>query len=129
MSTHVVLVGHGSRSAEANATLVALARTLAADLALPVHAAFLEICEPAIPATLRAAAAAGATRIVTVPYFLSPGMHVRRDIVAIVDAERAELGIPIEIAAFLGSHPELPRLLADVARVALGTPSPAVTKA
>ncbi len=92
---------------------------MAADLALPVRAAYLEMCDPSIPVTLRAAVAAGATRIVTVPYFLSPGMHVRRDIVDIVGAARAELGVKIEIAAFLGSHTEVPRLLADVARAAL----------
>ena len=119
MATHVVLVGHGSRSLEANATLVMLAETIASDLEMPVHAAYLEMAEPSIPATMRAAVAAGARRIVAVPYFLTPGMHVRRDIVEIVDAARAELGVTIELADFLGSHPEVPRLLADVARAAL----------
>ncbi|GAC1560736.1 MAG: hypothetical protein NVS3B17_12750 [Vulcanimicrobiaceae bacterium] len=119
MATHVVLVGHGSRSGAANDALVALAADVAADLSLPVHAAYLEMAEPSIPATLRAAVAAGARRIVTVPYFLTPGMHVRCDIVEIVDAARIELGIAIDIAAFFGSHPEVPRLLGDVARAAL----------
>ena len=119
MHTHVVLVGHGSRSAEANASLVALARGMASDLGIPVHEAYLEMAEPSISATMRAAVAGGATRIVTVPYFLSPGMHVRRDIVEIVDVARAELGVTIELAEFLGAHPEVPRLLADVARAAL----------
>lgn len=119
METHVVLVGHGSRSGEANASLVTLAREMATDLALPVHPAYLEMAEPSIPQTLRAAVASGARRIVTVPYFLTPGMHVRRDIVAIVDAARSELGVPIEISDFLGSHPDVPRLLGDVVRAAL----------
>ena len=46
-------------------------------------------------------------------------MHVRRDIVEIVNAARAELGISIKLSDFLGSHPREPRLLADVARAAL----------
>ena len=117
--THVILVGHGSRSAEANASLVILARGMANDLGVPVHEAYLEFAEPSIPTTFRAAVAGGATRIVTVPYFLSPGMHVRRDIVEIVDTARAELGVTIELANFFGAHPEVPRLLADVARAAL----------
>ena len=117
--THVVLVGHGSRSAEANTSLVTLARTMALDLGIPVHAAYLEMAEPSIPVTMRAAVAAGALRIVTVPYFLTAGMHVRRDIVEIVDAARAELAVRIELSEFLGSHPELPRLLTDIARAAL----------
>ncbi len=119
METHVVLVGHGSRSVEANASLVTLAGVMARDLSLPVHAAYLEMAEPSIPATMRAAVAAGAKRIVAVPYFLTPGMHVRRDIVEIVDAARAELDVTIELSDFLGSHPEVPRLLADVTRAAL----------
>jgi sirohydrochlorin ferrochelatase len=119
MDTHVVLVGHGSRSAEANASLVTLAHAMALDLEMPVHPAYLEMAEPSIPATMRAAVAAGARHIVTVPYFLTPGMHVRRDIVEIVDAARAELHVTIDLSDFLGNHPELPRLLTDVARAAL----------
>ena len=112
---HVVLVGHGSRSAEANEALVALAAGMARDLGEPVHPAFLEMTTPTIPETLHAALAAGATTITVVPYFLSPGMHVRRDIVEVVDAVRAESGAAIEIAPFFGSHPEIPRLLAEMA--------------
>ena len=114
MDTHVVLVGHGSRSVEANSSLVTLAETIASDLAMPVHAAYLEMAEPSIPATMSAAVAAGARRIVAVPYFLTPGMHVRRDIVEIVDTARAELGVTIELADFFGSHPEVPRLLTEI---------------
>jgi sirohydrochlorin ferrochelatase len=46
-------------------------------------------------------------------------MHVRRDLTAIVVAARAELGVTIEISDFLGAHPEVPRLLAELARNAL----------
>jgi sirohydrochlorin ferrochelatase len=116
----VVLAGHGSRSAEANASLVVLARGLAADVGVQVVAAYLEMAEPSIPVALREAADAGARRIVLVPYFLSPGMHVRRDLTEIVATARQELGIPIEIADFFGSHPEVPRLLAALTRSALG---------
>lgn len=112
---HVVLVGHGSRSAEANASLVDLARGMAHALGEPVHPAYLEMTTPTIPDTLHAALAAGATSLTVVPYFLSPGMHVQRDIVEVVDAVRAETGAAIEIAPFLGSHPDVPRLLVDIA--------------
>ena len=117
----VILAGHGSRSPEANAALVALAHALEADVRVPVTAAFLEMAEPAIPAAMRAARDAGATRIVVVPYFLSPGMHVTRDLRAIASDARTALEIPIEIADFLGAHPDVPRLLGDLSRAALGT--------
>jgi sirohydrochlorin ferrochelatase len=120
MTETIVLAGHGSRSDEANASLAALAAAIGAELGVPVLPAYLEMVRPSIADALRAAAEGGATRIVLVPYFLSPGMHVRRDIVEVVDEARAELDVPIEIAEFFGSHPEVPRLLGDLARRALG---------
>jgi sirohydrochlorin ferrochelatase len=81
---------------------------------------------PAIPDAFRTARAAGATRIVLLPYFLLPGMHVRRDLAELAEAGRAELGIPIEIAGFLGTHSEIPRLLGDLAREAARSPRAAV---
>ncbi len=125
MGSHVVLAGHGSRAEEANDSLALLAQGLAAELELPVHTGYLEMAEPTIPQALRAAAAGGARRIVLVPYFLSPGMHVRRDLVAIVDEARRELGVPIVLSDFLGAHEAVPRLLASLARAGLsGTAAP-----
>lgn len=111
---HVVLAGHGSRSQPANDALTTLAAGMARDLGEPVHAAYLEMAAPSIPETLHRAIASGATRILVVPYFLSPGMHVRRDIVAIVDAVREESKIAIDVAPFFGSHPDVPRLLSEI---------------
>ena len=119
MGSHVVLAGHGSRSPEANAALDELARGLAAELDLPVHVGYLEMANPSIPSALRAAARDGARRIVLVPYFLSPGMHVRRDLVTVVDEARRELGVPIVLGEFLGAHEDIPRLLASLARAGL----------
>jgi sirohydrochlorin ferrochelatase len=120
----LVLVGHGSRAPEANAALVDLAHTLARDTGVPTIAGYLEMTEPTIPGALRAAAASGARRIVVVPYFLSPGMHVNRDLTEIVAAARAELDVAIEISDFLGAHPEVPRLLAELAGNALSARVP-----
>ncbi len=119
----IVLAGHGSRSDEANASLVALARTLGDELGVPVFAAYLEMAEPTIPAALRAARDAGAERLVLLPFFLSPGMHVRRDLEEIAEAARADLGVPIDVTEFLGAHPAIPRLLADIARAASIAPT------
>jgi hypothetical protein len=43
-------------------------------------------------------------------------MHVRRDLEAIAEAARADLGVPIDVAEFLGAHPAIPGLLAEIAR-------------
>ncbi len=115
----VILAAHGSRSDEANASIAELARGLGDRLGLPVSAAYLEMAEPTIPGAIRSSAAAGASRIVLVPFFLAPGMHVRRDLVAILDGARREYGIPIELADFFGSHPGVPQLLVDIAEAAV----------
>jgi sirohydrochlorin ferrochelatase len=57
---------------------------------------------------------------VLVPYFLHPGMHVRRDLVEIIDAARlAYPGVQFDISDFFGSHPGVPDLLADLAQRAV----------
>ncbi len=66
------------------------------------------------------AASHQARRIVVVPFFLAPGMHVRRDLRRIVEQSRRELGVPIVVAEFFGSHAQIPELLVDITRAALG---------
>ncbi|BDE07189.1 hypothetical protein WPS_24650 [Vulcanimicrobium alpinum] len=118
----IVLAGHGSRSAEANAALEALAAQVAARLGSPVVPGFLEMTEPTIPAAIDGAVAAGARRVVVLPYFLHPGMHVRRDLVEIVEAARARHpGVTFELSEFLGGRPEIADVLTSLARSALGS--------
>jgi sirohydrochlorin ferrochelatase len=120
MSTCVVLAGHGSRNAEANASLKTLASELEGKLGERTYPAFLEMAEPSIETTLKGCAISGAERVVLVPYFLHPGMHVRRDLVEIIDAARlAYPGVQFDISDFFGSHPGVPDLLADLAQRAV----------
>ncbi len=116
----MVLAGHGSRSADANRSLRALAATLETRLGYRVVAAYLEMAEPSIPTTILGCVLGGAQHIVIVPYFLHPGMHVSRDIVEIVDAARsAHPRVTFTVAAFFGSHPRIGDVLADLTRDAL----------
>lgn len=120
METQVVLAGHGSRSAEANASLRALAASLAERIGVPVSAAFLEMAEPSIPTTIHGCVLSGARKLAIVPYFLHPGMHVRRDLVEIADAARsAHPEVSIVLATFLGAHPGVAEILADLTASAL----------
>ncbi len=125
MSVALILAAHGSRSVEANAAIVQLARGLGDRLAVPVRPAFLEMAEPTITEAIAAASSAGAQRIVIVPFFLAPGMHVQRDLQRIVEQSRRDLGVPIAVADFFGAHPGIPDLLSDIARAALARPEDA----
>src|SRR5437870_3041191 len=81
MKTALLLIAHGSRHAEANDDLFALAEELrqTGPYAL-IEPAFLELAEPTIEAAGKRCVAQGAERVILLPYFLSAGVHVRRDL-------------------------------------------------
>ncbi len=112
--TAVLLIAHGSREPSANDDLLELARRLAASGPYPiVEACFLELTEPDIPAGGARCVAQGATRVLIVPYFLSAGVHLRRDLTAVRD----ELGrrhpqVEFRLGAPLGPHSLLDQLVA-----------------
>jgi sirohydrochlorin ferrochelatase len=62
----------------------------------------------------------GVDRIVVVPYFLTLGIHLQRDLPALVSRIAvARPNIHISVTAPLDGHPALAALLADRARAAL----------
>ena len=79
--TGIVIVDHGSRSAESNRCHEAFVEKWRARGRYPlVQAAHMEMAEPSIRAAFDACVAAGATTVVIAPYFLWPGNHWDRDI-------------------------------------------------
>jgi sirohydrochlorin cobaltochelatase len=117
LSIRYVLAAHGSSSADANDAVRSVAASLAMQLNAPVSASFLERCNPTILDAL-VESAGGRDLVVLIPFFLMPGMHVRRDLVEIVEAARAKTGGRIEIAEYLGAHESIPVLLAQIANQA-----------
>ena len=107
MKTALLLIAHGSRNAEANDDLFALVEDLRKDGTYAiVEAAFLELATPTIDAAAQTCVGLGATRVVLVPYFLSAGVHVRRDLQA--HRERlatAHPGVGFLLAEPIGRHP------------------------
>ena len=104
----VLIIGHGSRSSEANDAVIALAERLKV---LPetglLGAAFLELAKPSIPEGINILAAKGATEIAVYPFFLAMGVHIKRDVPRIIEESVAMLGreIPYKIMEPLGLHP------------------------
>jgi sirohydrochlorin ferrochelatase len=87
--TAIVLIAHGSRTVAANKAHRTMAVDLEAMLGLPVWAAFLELADPLIPAAIHQATAAGATKVLVLPYFLYPGRHLSLDIPELVTTTAA----------------------------------------
>ncbi len=117
-TTAVLLIAHGSRHAPANDDL----RRLAADLAAVgdysvVEPAFLELAGPDIPSGGSRCVERGAGRILMIPYFLSAGVHLLRDLTAARDALQARFpAVDFLLGPPLGPHPILLRLVSDRAR-------------
>jgi sirohydrochlorin ferrochelatase len=107
----LLLIAHGSRNPEANADLDHLAEGLRQRGHSLVQKAYLELAEPDIDGGAARCIKQGADRIVLVPYFLSAGVHVRRDLTAARErlAQRYP-GVEFRLAEALGRHP----LLLDV---------------
>lgn len=112
--TAVLLIAHGSREPAANDDLHALAARLATSGEHPiVVACFLELAEPDIPTGAGRCVAQGATRVLMVPYFLSAGVHLRRDLTAARDELQANHnGVEFHLGPPLGPHPLLDALVA-----------------
>jgi sirohydrochlorin ferrochelatase len=124
--TAVLLIAHGSRRAEANDDARALAGRIAATGEYPiVRAAFLELAGPDIPAGAEQCIAAGAARVLMVPYFLAEGVHLRRDLTAARDELAGRYpAVEFRLGAPLGPHPLLDRLVCERIRETALTPPP-----
>ena len=111
----LLLIAHGSRREASNREVRELAATLEQrarqrfDRVVP---AFLELAEPDIQTAVDLCAEAGAKTITVVPYFLSPGRHVAKDIPAeLGEAARRHQNLTIYQSDYLGRHASIPELL------------------
>lgn len=121
MRTALLLIAHGSREESANADLHHMAAALRQQNGFAiVEASFLELTGPDIDTGAARCVEQGAERVVLVPYFLSAGVHVRRDL----SAARSRLSerfpaVVFRLAEPLGRHPLLVEVVEKRARSAL----------
>ena len=106
MKRAILLVDHGSRRAEANAQLSAVAEALRARIPGEiVEIAHMELAEPDVASGISRCVDAGAQTIVVHPYFLGPGRHTRESIPELVNAAAQQHpGVEIRISEPLGLH-------------------------
>jgi sirohydrochlorin ferrochelatase len=125
MSSGVIFFAHGSSVESANEAV----RTVAAEAARQAgvdhyEVAFLELAHPtleeAVDRLMGGGVDRGVDRFVVVPYFLTLGIHLQRDLPALVSRIAVTRpNIHISVTAPLDGHPALAALLADRARAAL----------
>jgi sirohydrochlorin ferrochelatase len=118
MTTGIVVFAHGSRVEPANESV----RAVAAELARTgnfayVEPAFLELGQPPLDGAVTLLLSKGVTRILVIPYFLTLGMHLERDLPRLIGAiAHAHPGLEISVTPPLDGHPALLQALLDRAK-------------
>jgi sirohydrochlorin ferrochelatase len=117
----LIVFGHGSTVESANQAVrdVAMAMARTGGYAL-VETAFLEGGKPDLAGAARRLVERGAERLIVLPYFLTLGLHLKRDLPKLVDELREALRIEVEVTPPLDGHPALEQILLARAAEAVG---------
>ena len=115
----LLLVAHGSRREESNIEIESLSEKISTlepkefDKVMP---AFLEFASPSIPEAIKECTEVGATKVTILPYFLSAGVHITRDIPnEITEASEGSPGLEIKVSDYFGSRDEIAQILLKTA--------------
>ena len=118
MSTGIIVFAHGSRIASANDAVRAITAELvkAGSFGL-VETAFLELGHPDLAVAVARPVGRGARRIAVIPYFLTLGTHLERDLPALVKkAGQQHQDVDLVVTPPLDGHPALLQILLDRVR-------------
>lgn len=122
-ATGILLFAHGSRVEAANRSVHELARQVSRAGGYPyVEACFLDIAKPDLKAAIEQAAACGIRRLIVIPFFLTMGVHLQRDLPKLVAEEQARFpGLSIEVGESLEAHPLMARMILGRIQSVLGS--------
>jgi sirohydrochlorin ferrochelatase len=117
-----VVFGHGSTVESANDAVRAMAAELQKRQGYEaVQTAFLEAGRPDLSGAIDRLAQEGVGRVIVIPYFLTLGMHLQRDLPRLIEEIRAaHPGLEIQVTPPLDGHPALIDALLGRAREATG---------
>ncbi|MHB8652718.1 MAG: sirohydrochlorin chelatase [Terriglobia bacterium] len=120
-ATGIVLFGHGSSVEEANQGVRELA--LQIQNAGPYHyvrAAFLELAQPDLNAAVAESAEAGLRRVIIIPFFLTMGIHLRRDLPNLIAPMKQKYPrLEIQVGQSLEGHPLMASIILGRVREAI----------
>jgi sirohydrochlorin ferrochelatase len=119
VNTGIVIFAHGSSVPSANEAVRVVAEAAAAGSFERFETAFLE-ARPNLAEAVARLAGSGVTRILVVPYFLTLGIHLQRDLPAVVEQlAKAHPNVEIRVTPPLDQHPALAQILRERAQAAL----------
>jgi len=115
--TGFIVFAHGSRIEAANQAVRNVADRMAIAGGHLVEPSFLELGEPDLAGAAARLVARGVSRIIVIPYFLTLGTHLQRDLPKLVREAAKSLGsVEIEVTLPLDGHPALLEALLDRAK-------------
>lgn len=76
----ILVIGHGSRSQEADEVFFKIVDMLKSKTGSLVEGCYMEISRPGIPETIEKMYKEGIKDFTVLPYFLFPGIHIKEDI-------------------------------------------------
>jgi sirohydrochlorin ferrochelatase len=119
-TTALILFAHGSSVESANEAVREVGRQMAQAAGWLVEAAFLDGGTPDLPGSVAALVARGVDRVVIVPYFLTSGLHLQRDLPKLVrDVMASHQNLRVHVTPPLDGHSALVDILLDRAASAL----------
>jgi sirohydrochlorin ferrochelatase len=119
--TGIAVFGHGSSVETANPAVRDFTAELGRRGGFPlIEASFLELGKPDLPEAVARLVKGGATRVVVIPYFLTLGIHLKRDLPRIAAELRGMYEpVRIDVTEPMDGHPALIDVLLDRAKDAL----------
>ena len=120
----VILLGHGSRVANAGQNMERVAEKLKASYGFKsVEYCFMSRLGPHLPETLKKLVTVGEKEILVIPYFLHSGLHIILDIPEMLQKEAAKYeGIKVSFGENLGYDDMLVTLVAKRVEEAAAVP-------
>ncbi|MBI4166737.1 MAG: CbiX/SirB N-terminal domain-containing protein [Acidobacteria bacterium] len=117
----IILFAHGSVVEEANQGVHDLASQIRGLGRFHfVRAAFLDCAHPNLGEAIEEASNARSTRVIVIPYFLTMGIHLRRDLPNLVAPEREKHPkLVIGVAQSLEGHPLMTSIVLERVEQAL----------
>ncbi|HEY3415248.1 MAG TPA: CbiX/SirB N-terminal domain-containing protein [Armatimonadota bacterium] len=115
MKRAIIVLGHGSRSADATEQFLRIIEMLRElhpdDSVLP---AFMELAPPRLAEAISLAIGQGAKEIIVLPCFLFQGMHIKRDIPEMLAELKAENpDVTVLFGRPIGPDPRIAEILTD----------------
>ncbi len=113
MKQVVLIIGHGSRSKEAQETFNTMVNMVRdrSDFKV-VEGAHMELCSPSIQEVVERVVKEGSEEIIIIPYFLYEGIHIREDIPEIIEKLRDKYKeVSFKMGRPIGAEPLLSEIL------------------